>query len=379
MEIVDNLNNDISKLKPLHLGVSVDENAIGGLNRFARELVRAQRDSGIDATLLGESNNGLKFQYAHDIGHSDQSKLSKSIRRARKIRELSKDYDVLDVHFAYSSWPFSERRIPKLCHFQGPWYLESKEMNESALKVGLKERIERAVLQDFKMMICLSKAFADILVTKFDIPASNIEVIPPGIKRVGSKISREEIENFRLKFGLETDDKLVICVRRLVPRMGIEKLIEALSMMRSVPRVLIIGGGILKDALERQIKDSGLSERVTLTGVLSERDLQTAYSVASLSVLPSLKLEGFGLSALESMAYGVPVIATRIDGLSELMNGLPFEFLVKPGSAMELSKSISGILNSEHDYKSIFLEHSTKYDWKDVVKLTNECYETVIK
>jgi glycosyltransferase involved in cell wall biosynthesis len=82
----------------------------------------------------------------------------------------------------------------------------------------------------------------------------------------------------------------------------------------------VIGGtSPLRDELDIKVRDYHLSDQVGFTGFIPETDLPLAYRAADLSILPSQTLEGFGMTALESLVCGTPVLVTPVGGLPELV------------------------------------------------------------
>jgi|GEM_PF-2860949 len=360
--------------RPLHLGVSSGSDSIGGLNRFAREIIGAQRSLGIEASLLAISSSHNEFEFT--VEYSESRNWMVNIRKRNVlIRNLLNKYDLLDIHFALSAWPFIDRKVPKIFHFHGPWHLESQSNGNSALNVKIKKLVELNVMRDVSHFICLSKSFANLLNRTYGIAPSKVEVIPPGINKPNLELTEEVELAFRRKYKLESDPNIIICVRRIVPRMGLDILVDAIAKVPHAVKLLIIGDGFQRKQLQDFIERRNLSNRIILTGFIPEQELQIAYSIASVSVVPSLHLEGFGLSALEAMAYGTPVIATKIDGLNELMSDLPNEFRVESGSVDALALAISNFFSHQQDFAELFRDHSKKYDWKTAVELTNDCYE----
>jgi glycosyltransferase involved in cell wall biosynthesis len=108
--------------------------------------------------------------------------------------------------------------------------------------------------------------------------------------------------------------------------MGLENLIEAFSqshILRDEGLLLIGGKGFLGKSLKQKVQDSALQNSVRFLGYIQEEDLPQMYQAANFFVLPTRKLEGFGLVILESMASGTPVLGTPIGGIPEVIG--PFD------------------------------------------------------
>jgi glycosyltransferase involved in cell wall biosynthesis len=132
---------------------------------------------------------------------------------------------------------------------------------------------------------------------------------------------------------------------RLEPIKGISTLLEATALMPprfTALRVELAGSGSARGALEALAAQRGISDRVAFLGWVSNRiDLHRRWSVF---VIPSTQ-EGFGLAALEAMASGVPVVASAVGGLVELVEEGRSGFLVPPGDARAFSERIGRLLD----------------------------------
>lgn len=137
-------------------------------------------------------------------------------------------------------------------------------------------------------------------------------------------------------------------IGRLVPYKGLEVLVEA---MGQVPdgKLVLVGEGPLRAALEKQIESLGLESRVRVTGSLPRNEILAIMSHARALVLPSLDAsETFGLVQLEAMAAGLPVVATDLPtGIREV--GIPEEtcFLVPPGDGPALARTLGRLQSDE--------------------------------
>jgi glycosyltransferase involved in cell wall biosynthesis len=113
---------------------------------------------------------------------------------------------------------------------------------------------------------------------------------------------------------------VLFCARRLVPRMGVQNLIAALAQLpRDDVRLAVAGTGFMRDELRAQIAALGLEERVRLLGRVPDAQLRDWYRRATLVVIPTAHLEGFGLSAAEAFACGTPVVGTPAGALPEVL------------------------------------------------------------
>jgi glycosyltransferase involved in cell wall biosynthesis len=144
--------------------------------------------------------------------------------------------------------------------------------------------------------------------------------------------------------------RIIFCVRRLVERMGIEALIAAFgSIAARHPNVclFVAGQGPLQGMLESQISSLGLGDRIRLLGFLPDSLLPAAYQAADFSVVPSASLEGFGLTTLESLACGTPVLVTPVGGLPEVIRPLAPYCILTGVKSEQIAEGLDAFLAGE--------------------------------
>jgi glycosyltransferase involved in cell wall biosynthesis len=302
----------------------------GGLDRYTYELVRQLADR--HAVTLGgvdlPAESGLSALALVNLTSSDRAlgqRLWEIRQRARHL-DLGQ-VDAVNLHFALYSWPLLRslpRGIPVTFNFHGPWALESQREGAGRLSVAFKQWVEQRVYDRCDRFIVLSKAFGTVLHQSYGIPWERIHIIPGGVdtQRFNTTLSRQAA---RARLGWPGDRFILFTPRRLVQRMGIGPLLEALVTVRQqLPEVwlAIAGKGPLRDQLEHQAAELGLADCVRFLGFVPDDDLPVAYQAADLTVIPSQALEGFGLVLLESLACGTPAVCTPVGGMPEVL--LPF-------------------------------------------------------
>jgi glycosyltransferase involved in cell wall biosynthesis len=277
-----------------------------------------------------------------------------NLRRA-VLTELESGADkgpiLIASHFAlYAAGLFPQLcRLNHVVHFHGPWAVESAAEGKNPVNIAFKRAIEHRVYSSAKCYITLSQAFKDLLVMRYRIEPSLVHVIPGAVDL--QRFCLGDRKGARERLGWPQEATIFLCVRRLVRRMGLEILLEAFSKIvrKHADAILILGGiGPLHEELSAKVKSYGLSKRVRMVGFIPDQDLAAAYQAADLSIVPSQSLEGFGLTALESLACGTPVLVTPVGGLPELVDGLARELILpdknSPSIAARLDSFLSGDL-----------------------------------
>jgi glycosyltransferase involved in cell wall biosynthesis len=119
----------------------------------------------------------------------------------------------------------------------------------------------------------------------------------------------------RRSLGAGPDDLLVVSVSRLIGWKGVRVVLEALAALPERVRYLVIGEGPEEQRLRRQAEESGIAQRVRFMGRVRHADLPLLLSQCDLFVQPSIGEEAFGISVVEAMACGLPVLASDNGGL----------------------------------------------------------------
>src|SRR4051812_25811871 len=174
--------------------------------------------------------------------------------------------------------------------------------------------------------------------------SGKISVIRNGI----IPVQTERLERggpIRREFGIPDDAPILLILSRLNALKGIPYLLGAMpAVLAKFPktRLLIVGDGAQRQTLERQTESLGLKRAIIFTGF--RMDVPNLLRETSISVLPSLS-EGLSNVLIESMAAGIPTVATMVGGNFEVIRDGVTGFLVPPKSSAELSRAILLLLN----------------------------------
>jgi len=136
----------------------------------------------------------------------------------------------------------------------------------------------------------------------------------------------------------------VLFVGRLVERKGVKHLIDAIERVPGA-RLVVIGDGPERAGLEAGARDLGLGTRVDFRGRVSDDELRATYAASDALVLPSIldargDTEGLGVVLLEAMSYGVPVVASDIGGITDIVEHDKSGLLVTPGDPAALAQAL---------------------------------------
>jgi glycosyltransferase involved in cell wall biosynthesis len=359
----------------------------GGLSRYMSQAVQSQSLAGhqVSALVTGtdairERSGGLARPFARRDTRLDRRLLGMR-RHFHEILAESPAPDLVACHFSLYARPILPdlRRRPWVMHFHGPWAMEGAAEGQGRLVTWAKEAlIERPLYRAAPRLVTLSRFFADILVERFGIDRTRIATIPGGfapdpfLQAPGKSAARARL-------GLPQDRTILVCVRRLAARMGIENLLEAVSRLRADhPDILLViaGKGPLAKTLASHVENADLSDAVRLLGFVPDEDLPSLYASADLSVVPTISLEGFGLVVAESMAAGTPVVASRVGALPELLGSFRDDLLAPP-TPEGLAATLRHALGNLPDADSCRL-HARQWSWDCVTPQLLDIYQGVI-
>ena len=174
----------------------------------------------------------------------------------------------------------------------------------------------------------------------------------------------------------------VLFVGRLEQRKGVDRLIRAMAIVqRAAPeaRLVIVGDGPDRAELERLARSLGLD--AAFEGRVAEEDLPAYYRAADLVCSPALGGESFGVVLLEAMAAGRPLVASRIDGYSDLLNEAGCARLVDVDDIDALAAAIDELVRNAELRRTLATNAeacASKYDWREIAQRLEAIYCRVI-
>lgn len=192
----------------------------------------------------------------------------------------------------------------------------------------------------FDGIVCISTAIVEQCRRKPYIAAERLVLIPSAcdVDRFvqGARARREK----RREFGFRDEEVVVVLSGRFRPEKGHDLLLTAMpTILATVPNVrfLFLGTGSLKDAVAEQLRQQNLTGAVRLAGFRS--DVAECLAAADIAVQPS-RSEGLGTAVLEAGAAGLPVVATAIGGIPDIVVSGQTGLLVPPEDARALAEAI---------------------------------------
>jgi rhamnosyl/mannosyltransferase len=254
------------------------------------------------------------------------------------LRRIHRRYDLVHLHMPNPLAEAAAATLPRATRLVVTYHADV--IRQKALK-PLYGPVRRAALGRSQRIVVPTEnhiKYSEVLPAFADKCA----VVPFGIARARYRMtdtSRARAAELRARHG-----PFILFVGRLVYYKGLPQLIES---MRSVDgRLVIVGEGPLRGETERRIASLGLQERIALAGAVPQVELNAYLAACELMVLPSVsRSEGFGMTQLEGMLFGKPLVTTRLLSGVQLVNedgrtGLQ----VPPGDPAALSAALNRLL-----------------------------------
>ena len=344
-------------------GHEADDEVIDGVREWRYGIQSGSGSSSLRSALVNARARfeKLQRQYAFDLLHFHQPFTAYAVLRSKTADPVKKLYTCHSL--AYQEF-ISRNAKPRTIPGRIRYHCETR----------IRRFIERHALRKSDRIIVLSRFTRDLIVEAHRIDAGKIEIIPGGVDLDRFRDSADK-GAIRRSLRIPGDRFVLLTVRNLVARMGLENLLHAMpDVVREIPGVLLVigGTGALRDKLLRITSELGLQNHVRFDGFIPDARLADYYRMADLFILPTLELEGFGLVTLESLAAGVPVLGTPVGGTIEILNRLNPEYLFSnPSPGAMASRIIAkhraymshpGLMRDEAKQCRAFVERH--YSWQ---------------
>ena len=321
---------------------------IGGTERQVANLARGIDSSQFDLHLACLHNSGELLAELETlrvprsefrIGRLYSPKtLWQGVRLAQYVRR-----NLIQIVHSYGFYP-NVFTVP-VARLAGASIVVASIRNTCDLLTPLQRRLQKLVCRLADCVLVNAEAIRENLVEEGYDP-SKIVVIRNGIT-LSRFAKRERAAVIRQELGFPPTARLVGVFSRLNPMKGIPYFLDAATVLAErFPDVcfLVVGDGAIRQELEEQARRMGLGRRIAFTGFRS--DVPELLSEAAVSVLPSLS-EGTSNTLLESMAAGIPVIATRVGGNPEVIEDGVSGLLVPPRDSAALAAATARLLEDE--------------------------------
>ena len=251
--------------------------------------------------------------------------------------------------------------------------------------------LERRIVQEADGIVALCPQDSVDLITLYGASPSKTTIIPNGYNPevffpVGQAMARQQL-------GLDPKAPLLLQLGRLVPRKGIATVIRALALLnqkQAIPAQLLIVGGDSRCAdvaltpeigrLQQVASDLGVAEQITFTGNRERHELRYYYSAAD-AFVTTPSYEPFGITPLEAMACGTPVVGSAVGGIKHTVLANKTGFLVPPNDPAALAARLAMLLSSKNlrdQFSRAAIQHvRSGYTWQQVARQTSDLYDLI--
>ncbi len=250
-----------------------------------------------------------------------------------------------------------------------------------AEQARFQKRLQLA-LRPFQTVIAPSTELM-LVARKFGVDPAKSTFIPNAVdsQKFSPAVARG---GMRSRYGIPADHDVILCPRRLVPKNGVESLIESLPLIRQSCdqiSVVVAGDGPERQKLEQRVRELRLQNSVIFTGSIANDDLPAFYADADVVVIPSL-MEATSIAGLEAMASACAVVATGVGGLPEIIDDGRTGLLVPPRDPNALAAAIIRVLENPQLRKQLGeaarARVEREFTWAHVAGETTRAYEQAI-
>jgi len=373
---------------------------VGGIARHCEGLAKALVKQKHDVHLFTldfpgapeyEEMDGIKvYRASTELGHPNFLTWVLMFNHflSKRMADVTKtvDFDVMHVH----DWLAAFSGISFKHYLKKPMVL-TMHSTEVGRAQGLHSPdsfsingIEWWATYEADRVIVCSHSMKEEICNHFNLPQEKVDIIPNAIDASNYEIPVDR-GAVRQRYGIGWGEKLILCVGRLVPQKGVKYFIRSIPLIaKKYPeaKFIIVGEGWSRDLLEAEAQTSGHKNKITFTGFASDKQVIELMTSADVLVVPSI-YEPFGIVALEGMATGVPVVASQVGGLAEVIEHDKTGVFVYPRSPESLAWGIDKVL-SDPDHAKLLTKNAKEklhkaYSWEAVAMKTVEVYKKVVE
>lgn len=307
------------------------------------------------------------FKYTYPSGDTETVDLFAQVERYEQSVESVTELDSFDIIHAHDWLTFrAALRLKELSGKPLVAHFHATEFDRAGGQRGnpFVHEIEHMCLLLADKVVAVSEFTKDVLVKGYKIPADKIEVVHNSIDVDDSSYTADQNEYVYLEAMKQNDYRVVASIGRLTLQKGVSNLLlAAKEVVERAPKTLflIVGAGEQYQELLHMSADLGIAKNVIFTDFQRGKRLRDAFAIADLFVLPSIS-EPFGLTPLEAIGYGTPVLVSKQSGVSEILrNCLKVDFW----DIQEMANQITAVVQND-----VLRDELHTQSYKEYLKLT---------
>jgi glycosyltransferase involved in cell wall biosynthesis len=313
-------------------------------SRFQRSVCVTRPNEADDGTTAGDNVERLRAEGVNVLMLDRRSRADLRAWRPLVAYVRSRRVDILHAHkFGSNVWAAvlgRLLRVPVVVSHEHTWSFEGQPV---------RKLVDRRIVGPYSdAVIAVSEADRRRMIERVGMPADRVVLIPNGI----SAPPPEDGTAIRAELGFAQDVPILVLTAGLRPQKALDVMLEAMGLLRSAqPQVqlLIVGPGD-PTQLRAQAVRIGVGDAVTFTG--TRVDVAKILAASDIGVLSS-DFEGMPLAVLEYMAAGLPVVATDVGGLPEIVDHGRSGLLVAPRDPLALAGAIDTVLSDRATARSM--------------------------
>ena len=299
-------------------------------------------------------------------------------------RNDARTYDILHSHYWLSglaAMQLAQRwDVPHVTMFHTLGRLKQLA-HPNGSEPPLRLEMEQRLIHDADRIIAATAEERTQMMRYYGAMAHQVQVIPCGVDL--KLFVPQDRQQARMQLGLGQDVPVLLFAGRLDPFKGPDLLLHAASMMKEEAQIVIVGGKLAGDKALQQLQalaeELAISRRVKFLGARRQQEMPYIYSAADVTVVPSYH-ESFGLVAVESLACGIPVVATRAGGLTTIVRHGETGYLV-PRCPGFFAARLDTLLRDADLWRKM---HATArpsilhFSWKSVASQIHSMYDQLV-
>ena len=309
------------------------------------------------------------------------------------IQQNELQYELIHANFFMSGWVASQIKnqlsIPYVITFHALGKIRMIHQKESDVFPVSRLVIEQMIVHDADQIIAECPQDKQDLIDYYNADPKNITVIPCGFS--SGEFYPSSRQNARTRLNLSMKDVVLLQLGRIVPRKGIDNVIRAVGKLKDVPylKLLVVGGASEKPDFENDTEFKRLKEIAASEGVLDSiiftgrknRDELKYYYQAADFFISTPWYEPFGITPLEAMACGTPVIGSDVGGIKYSVKHQHTGYLVPPHNpealALAIRKGIADPVTYQNLCKNALKRVNEMFTWECVARQTHHLYEQI--
>ncbi len=308
----------------------------------------------------------------------------KQLDRFRTCESL--DYDLIHSHYWLSgrvgNWAQLRWGVPHIFMFHTVGAVKNNTVG-SEKEPKLRTATEKNLTRNCDRILVATGKERDHLLQHYGASPEMIGIVPCGVnldlfRPLDKATARQQV-------GYAQDESIVLFVGRFAPLKGIDRLMEAVAQLQAYRRLrlVIVGGDGPRTSeamrLRRLSRKLGVHGSVSFVGRVEQDSLPPYYSAADVLVLPSY-YESFGLVALESLASGTPVVATKVGAMENILRQGETGHVVSNGSPSSLAKGIEEMISRSNPPSAEVIRRTVlRFGWENVASAMVDEYTAVLR